>query len=142
MIYDFIKATLDEMGYESSQDTPFSQTHDFDGLMFVYSTSGQAISDSQMGCSIMDVSQGFIIYGITSDQFIENSIDDGMGKRLIEIYNNLKANAPTTVTDSSGDYYIVDVQNPSISYEGVDNKQLRVTALNFTVLWSYRYGGN
>lgn len=142
MIYDFIKATLDDMGYESSQDTPFSQTHDFDGLMFVYTTNGQAISEYTMGCNIMDISQSFTIYGITSDQFIENSIDDGMGKRLLAIFNNLKASVPTVVSDDSGDYNIVDVQNPSISYEGVDNKQLRVTALTFSVLWSYRYGGN
>ena len=141
MIYDFIKATLDSLGYESSQDTPFSQTHDFDGLMFVYSTAGQAISDAVMGCNVLDASQVYVIYGITSDQFVENSIDDGMGKRLMGIYNVLKASVPTTLSDSTGLYYITDVQDPSISYEGTDNKQLRVTSLKFRVVWTLRIGG-
>ena len=140
MIYDFIKATLDGLGYENAQDTPFSQTHDFDGMLFVYTASNEAITDYTIGGRIMDFNQEFKIYGITSDQFVENSLNDGMGKRLFQIFGQMKASLPQTVVDSNGNHLIVDVINPSIQYEGTDNKQLRVTSLTFDVLWTYRFG--
>lgn len=142
MIYGFIKSILDDFGYKSAQDTPFSQTQDFADILFVYTNDGKAITTFNMGCPNMESQQNFKIYGITSDLFIENSMDDNIAKKLLEVFSAMKASLPQYFEDSNGTHQIIDIFNPTISYEGTDNKQLRVTSLSFSVIWTYRYGGN
>jgi len=142
MVYKYIKSVLDSLGHKNAQDTPLGELTDSANKLFVYTGGDLKNSGFTMGCPVIDNVQKFYIYGVTSDLYIENTLDNTMGRELLHIFNELRKGLPYQGYDTNGTHYITDITDPQIKYLGTDSKTLRVTEMEITVLWSYKYGGN
>lgn len=139
MVLDYIKSVLDSLNLVNVQDTPMGEVQPTDVETYVY-TSGEIVSSQfTMGCTNVDMQQGFKIYMVSNDMYYPNTNDNIMGRSLIKIFNTCRSGLPVQLTDSTGSYKITDFIDPEIKFTGLNDKTLRIAEINFKVIWSYDY---